>query len=499
MFEISVKHSTGVTPEIAQLSATTFKLSLSPDQSLDLEVKFLKSHLWDQFQKILTSLTETQSSFESFKEEKAYEFSLLSSESHQKISNLELKIENLSSKTESLQNLNKSLMHEKSCIQDLLNHERDFIKTLQSKIKSNFENQSEALKKAEDRDSSFISRLAELSKENLDLQQEVQQLKFALEEVKTQSHNREGLGECLKCCQLSEEIAFSHDFYQVIGLSQENLEVLMKNMCRVNEATLNQVSFTSFAISEENEKLKNEIKTLNETLNKTTADLDLTRDEKSKLFKELSETEVKMNEKMKEFESFCMKTKFDTENNAEVDSFESNCLGSYSNLQIDESKGRLMELETRVKDLEENNSRLRVELCQLKTKTIQEIKTERMKVDSLDLLIEKFCFENGIDNHFVKVFAGVYLFGNKQVNVSLEKDQIFCRYGGFCLNLASFLKNEQGKSPVLSIFNSTQEKPVFSPRLKHRRLSRENEIPLSDERRNKEKISALSQRNKRIW
>lgn len=503
MFELSASTTTpDLLIQINPITAKSFKVLLTKENSqqiqFEMQVTLNKSHLWDQFQKTHSNLLRTETEFEEFKEKKNFEAQLASKESKSIISNLESKLENFQMKLERLQSLNKSLLNEKTCVEEMLAHERDYIQNLQIKIKENFESQSEALKKAEDRDSEFISRLTELMKENLELKQDIQQLRFSLEEMKTQPQKNET--KCFKCLEIDQEVACSRDFYNTINLSQENLEVLFKNMTRVNEDTLSQINFLNFKVHEENEKLKLDLKVLNEVNENLSSQLAQTTQENERLEQELLSKEKT---KFEEPENFHIKTTQELTENTETSCINLTTLNISSIIPEDSSKSieRNQELNQKIQELEDLNSKLQIELCQFKSKTIQELKTERLKVEPLDLLLEKFCFENCHQNLFIKILSGTYLYGSKQVNIFLEKDQIFCRCGGFTSSITNFLKSESSKCNVLTSLNTSQERPIFSPRLKSRKISRENEAPSSDENRKlKEKFSVLPRgQNKKIY
>ena len=503
MFELSA--STTEIPDlliqISPITAKSFKVLITKENiqpiQFQMQISLNKSHLWDQFQKTHSNLIRTETEYEEFKEKKILEAESASKESKSLISNLESKLENFQMKLERLQSLNKSLLNEKTCVEEMLAHERDYIQNLQIKIKENFESQSEALKKAEDRDSEFISRLTELMKENLELKQDIKQLRFSLEEMKTQPHKNET--KCFKCLEVDQEVACSRDFYNTINLSQENLEVLFKNMTRVNEETLSQINFLNFKVHEENEKLKIDLKALNEVNENIMSQLAFAAQENERLTQELL---TKEKTKFDEPESFHSKTTQDIEN-TETSCINLTTLNMSSIIPEDSSKlnEKTQEINQKIQELEDLNNKLQIELCQIKSKTVQELKTERLKVEPLDLLLEKFCYENCHQNLFIKILSGTYLYGSKQVNVFIEKDQIFCRCGGFTASISNFLKSESSKSNVLTSLNFSQERPIFSPRLKSRKISRENEAPSSDENRKiKEKFSVLPRgQNKKIY
>ena len=509
MFEIAVNTLQGPYDSYQLLitSTNTFQLTLIstdiPASVLTLGITLNKLKFWDEFQSLHSKLTQTSEAFENFKLQKEFEALAQSQESKKNTELLESKIEKLNVKEKRLQNLNKSIMQEKNCVEEMLSHEREYIKTLEMKIKENLNVYSESLKKAEERDSVFVNRLSEIMKENSNLRQNAQKLKFCVEEGKNNGKSFEKK-EC-GVCELNEKLVDSSDFYNLIRFSQENLEILYKNMCKVIKEYSVQAGFSvNKGLEIENEQLKIKLTDLNEKCEEIQKELRIMTEEKAKFILESSEKDLKLDEKTRETEYLYQKIKQDTmENTILSDSLEiqPNSLDSSKDLIENplklQEKSQISDQEHKIKDLEVKNGKLATELFQLKSKTVQELKLERLKVDNLDLLIEKFCCENGFENLFIKVFSGLYLFRSKQVNISYEKNEILCRFGGFTTNITNFLKNENQKGILIS--SNTNDKPIQSPRLKNKSILRENENP-DDRKILKEKLfSPVRKSIKRIY
>lgn len=501
MFEIAVNHLQGPfdSYEVSYKSQNTFQLTLcsldSPPSSFELSVALNNSKFWDEFQTLHSKLIQAQEAFAAFKQQKSLEETLQDQEQKKKHEVYQKNIEKFEIKIQRLQNLNKSLQQEKNCVEEMLTHEREYIKTLEGKIKENLLVHSENLKKAEERDSIFVNRLAEIMKENSDLQQKVQKLNFSLEETKNSVKYSETRG-CAGC-DISEKLVDSSDFYSIIRFSQENLEILYKNMSKANEELIGQANFTlNKALKSENDQLALELKNITDKLQETEKELKEVSELKDKLLSEATEQDSKLSEKSKELDILYQKLKQDTmENTSLYDSLEIPPQSLNSSKLSTENQDRLQDLEAKINHLESQNSKLSMEIFQLKSKTIQELKLERMKVDTLDLQIEKFCLENGFENLFIKIFSGLYLFGSKQVNISCEKDQIICRFGGFTTSISAFLRNESQKGVLVA--SNMNEKILQSPRLKKKSSMRENEAP---EDKKKEKIfSPVRKQFKRIY
>ena len=96
------------------------------------------------------------------------------------------------------------------------------------------------------------------------------------------------------------------------------------------------------------------------------------------------------------------------------------------------------------------------------------------KLDEIDHQLEQYLFQQGIENLFVKMAHGVYLYGTKRVNISLKKDnRLICRTGGGYTPIDQFLKLYQN-TEVEEISKYVKKQSLFlsqgsSPIRSHKR------------------------------
>jgi hypothetical protein len=134
------------------------------------------------------------------------------------------------------------------------------------------------------------------------------------------------------------------------------------------------------------------------------------------------------------------------------------------------------ELKQRVLTLTRTIEVLEREFTNLKCKNITTRKLEKIKLDEIDFQLEQYLFEQGIENLFVKMAHGVYIYGTKRVNISLKKDnRLICRTGGGYTPIDQFLKLYQN-TEVEEISRYVKKQSLFlsqgsSPIRTHKRAA----------------------------
>ena len=132
------------------------------------------------------------------------------------------------------------------------------------------------------------------------------------------------------------------------------------------------------------------------------------------------------------------------------------------------------ELKQRILSLTRTTEILEREFTNLKCKNISARKVEKVKLDEIDHQLEQYLFQQGIENLFVKMAHGVYLYGTKRVNISLKKDnRLICRTGGGYTPIDQFLKLYQN-TEVEEISKYVKKQSLFlsqgsSPIRSHKR------------------------------
>ena len=115
------------------------------------------------------------------------------------------------------------------------------------------------------------------------------------------------------------------------------------------------------------------------------------------------------------------------------------------NLEKDFSnaKNEISELSKRITVLQNDKEKLELELVDLKCKSIQALKLERTRIDEIDMMLEKYFSDQNLENLFVKISTGLYVYGTKKVNVLIKSENLICRVGGGYLLIDEFIKQEQ--------------------------------------------------------
>lgn len=99
------------------------------------------------------------------------------------------------------------------------------------------------------------------------------------------------------------------------------------------------------------------------------------------------------------------------------------------------------ELKRRIIIMNKNIDMLEREIMDRKCQNISERKIEKIKLDEIDSILESYLSEQGIENLFVKMAHGVYLYGTKRVNIDTKNDnRLICRTGGGYMPIDQFLK-----------------------------------------------------------
>lgn len=168
------------------------------------------------------------------------------------------------------------------------------------------------------------------------------------------------------------------------------------------------------------------------------------------------------------------------------------------------------ELKKRILDLSKNTDSLEREVTELKCKSITARKLEKLRLDEIDISLENYLSDQGIENLFIKLARGVYLYGTNKVSMSLKQDNtLLCRIGGGYSPIDQFLKLYQNteikefpkyvkkQSLVLSQINSpircTQKRAASNtPENSSSRLStQENQAERSFEKKIIDKLKML--------
>jgi DNA repair exonuclease SbcCD ATPase subunit len=356
-------------------------------------------------------------------------------------------------KLELLLSIKDDLFKQKSTLEQLLLDERNYSEELENRIRSMNEEYSASLERSEKSGESFLEKITNLMQESESLQKENLELKlklkekedqiFYLQENKFKFSNFNGIAEEYK--KRVEEMTV---LYSKCEKERENLQNIVKNSAQINEKLFKSHS-------------KDELEEINKNLLKNLKDF---QDELK--FYKLQQVELKLENAMIKENNQKLSEMFQ-EAQSKVNSLESdnstfneNLQKITDSLQIVEDKLKVSELEKKsaldeLRQVQSLKEKLEKEMEEFKCKVMQSVKLERSNIDDVDLALDKYFADQGLENLFVKFSTGLYVYGTKKVNVSLKQGSIVCRVSGAYYLIEEFLKVDyQEKKIVRTVLGS---------------------------------------------
>lgn len=486
---------------------------------IKLYVSFGTKNYWEKLKlskiavaELEVALREEKTHVETFKEsllQKEKEFQALAYK----------KSESLGLQFQKLQQENQDLLLEKQNLEEMISRERNYIKNLETKITEATSEYNQYLFKSQERDLNFMQKLADYIKENSELHQLNQESKFHLEEknnhilfleekLKSLTHFQPITAQNSEFLHNNSNESFqlkssTEEFYSEIIKSQVRLEDMYASCLKNQEKDQNELLTYKNCFKQENEKITKENKILNDQVANYETQISKLLFEKELLSKELSntyqnltrESESKKNHENNQILESILHETFNDLKPIDNSKFSNKsvqyCDNSDSDL-IKNLNSSINELQGKLKTLEEDYQINQLELSQYKCKLLHKIKLERISIDEIDLLLEQFCNDYNLNNLFIKVFSGVYVYMSKQISLTIKNGKLICRHGGITMEIDEFLKNEfQNKksqnssiSNQSNLINSKSEKlanQTTSPKI-HKHTVNENEFQKNEEK-----------------
>ena len=371
---------------------------------------------------------------------------------------LKLKLENSFSAIE-------ELTYQRNNFSKLLTIENEKNKILENEINEINLKNDEIIERIKNSEIQYI-------KENCLLQQKLTETKESLNHELCQNNAREiminGLSEKLNSIKNNEISLQKHleiMTKQFTDSEQQRLSLqnsLENNVCvkeyfispEPNQETAEILEETA-EILEETPEILEEAPKLNNDLNETTINqTQYTVLEEQALFQDneikclLQEVEAKD----KKISELCEKIQQLEEKNTNL------------NNENQENSQECSELKQRILSLIKKNEIFEREITELKCKSITARKLEKIRLDDIDFSLENYLCEQGIENLFVKLSYGTYLYGCTKVNISLTIDnRLICKAGGGYIPIHQFLKLYQ-QAENEDISKSISKQPLLSPR-----------------------------------
>jgi chromosome segregation ATPase len=366
-------------------------------------------------------------------------FSPLSELVSQKVEILKFKHQKLEEqqkiKVNMLSSIKEDLSRQKVSLEKLLRDERTYSEELENRINTMKKQYSEVLQRSEESTQSLMHKLSILTSENQSLQMENMELNLKLKEKEAlvfyleenlnriKLTNSDILIEEYK--KRTEELS---DLYNKSEKDRDYLQVILKNSTEATDKIIK--SDPASQLEENNKTLLKDIKDLQDELK----------------FHKMQKSELKLENSILKEKNLLFKDpgqdKLDYTN---------------LNLKLQEIENVNKNLTQELKIVQEHKEKLEKEMDEYKCKVMQSVRLERNHIDDTDLAMEKYFIGQGLENLFVKISTGLYVFGTKKVNISMKNEKIICRVSGCYYSIEEFLrldliekKNFVVSSPVSS-------------------------------------------------
>lgn len=378
-------------------------------------------------------------------------FSPLSELASQKVEILKFKHQKLEEqqkiKVNLLLSVKEDLSRQKVSLDKLLQDERTYSEELENRIKIMNNQYSEVLHRSEESSTALIQKISTLASENQSLQMENMELNLKLKEKEALIFYLE---ENLNRIKLTNSDILIEEYkkraeelsklYQKSEKDRDYLQVILKNSTEVTDKITK--SDPASQLEENNKTLLKDIKDLQDELK----------------FHKMQKSELKLENSILKEKNFQFKDPGQdyTNFNSKLEELEN------------ENKKLMQELRT----LEEQKEKLEKEMDEYKCKVMQSVRLERNHIDDTDLALEKYFIGQGLDNLFVKISTGLYVFGTKKVNISLKNEKIICRVAGCYYFIEEFLKLDQMEKKNLTVSSPVSNKrEAFTFPGKHNKTS----------------------------
>lgn len=341
-------------------------------------------------------------------------------------------------KIDLLDSIKQDLIQQKVSLQEMLVQERNYINALETKAQNLSKDYSDSLKRSEEREKQFIKRLNCAIKENSDMQKsfyvlscELQKKENAIFYLQEELKRLKLINSVESLEDYTKKIQEITDLYYKSEKERDALQVILKDSGEITEKILKSTSNSSSYLESNNKILLKDIKDLQEELK----------------FYKIQHTQLKIEQESLQ-ELLKSKTK-------QISSLESK-VQDYQTDNINK-RAQLSDLSQKFTILQEEKNAIEIEIMDLKSKSAQNPKPEKIKNEDIDLMLDKYFSSQGLDNNFIKVSSGLYFYGNRKINVSVKNENLVCRVGGGYMIIDEFIKSE------LSEKNNARSSSITSP------------------------------------
>lgn len=336
------------------------------------------------------------------------------------------KVDHLNIHTEREELVIEDLNLQKRIFEEALQLEKKQNLNLETKLTKEKEKMTQIIKNTEIKEIEFDNEISSLRLKLSDnellfakLKNEITSKDREIHKLKNESLIIEDHSDQIKF--LTDKLALTQSHFQDSETRRQILQEKLSLTDNELENLLRNIKSLKHPKDIENEKLTNEVEVLRAevTQNKQEiANLETDKLENSANFqqknKELEQKLILMEESNKELKSIIQKLK------------------STHKFEISELQQTLDSLLLEKDDLE-------VSFNESRHKADSRPDTQ-VTYDEVDKLLDEYHNTHGIDNRFLKIAPGLYIFGSKKLNVLIKNDCIICRVGGGYMMIDEFLK-----------------------------------------------------------
>lgn len=330
-------------------------------------------------------------------------------------------------KIDLLLSIKDDLSKQKTSLEKLLKDEQKYSEELENRIQLLNKQFAEVLQRSEESSKSLMEKITALAsenqlyhKENLDLKLELREKElkiFYIQEHLTRISVTNSDIQIEEYKKRTEELS---DLYMKSEKERDFLQNFLKSSTESSEKIIKSVPTSQ--LEESNKSLIKDIRDLQDEIK----------------FHKLQQTELKL-------ENSILK-----ESNNRTASQESEKIDKLS-LRVKELESENLSLASQVKTLQEQKDKLEKEMDEFKCKVMHSARLERSHIDDIDLALEKYFAGQGLENQFVKISSGLYVFGTKKVNILMRNEKIVCRVDGCYYFIEEFLKVDQSEKKGIGV------------------------------------------------
>lgn len=384
---------------------------------------------------------------------------------------------NYEMKIELLNSIKADLSKQKHSLEEMLAEERKYIESLENKIHDMNKDYADSMKRSQERDSQLMQKLNMIMKENTELQRvncrlnnDDQEKENAIFYLKENLNKLKLVNSASFAVEYKKRLDEITELYYKSEKERDSLQLVIKGSDEVAEKIIKSSNSSSCHLEAHNKALLKDIKDLQDELKFYRLQHSQSKIEEETRNSQATSSEAlqKKSEKVKTLKTTLQSLQNDLLfTRAELSSFKSQL--SISKLDLDSAKTEICDFSKRISSLEGTKERLELELIQLKCSSLKSLKEEKLKLDDIDKMLNKYFSDQSLENLFVKISSGLYVYGTRKVNVMIKKGNLICKENGIYMFIDEFIKRDEGffcrSSSIYSPLSGLKESFVMPSRV----------------------------------